>query len=248
MFYFIRLLYSCDFLLQPLSNAERKKRYIEKLKETGKFDEFKKKNADYVKKKRERIQVGLTSLPKYVREKTKRLNREYNRKKTAEYRQRKKESKGFLVDTTNHLPLVNRKAQSDKMQPEDGSFKTPSALQKAATKIKRSLPSTLPKKKQALTKVLKTFKPEDIQDMFTETKTKPKVTKGVKQFDIDKVRAFYERDDISRMSPNVKDCRKFADPATGVKEYRQLRFLMYKLAVVYSMFEKYVKNGKIFLK
>lgn len=233
-------MFKCDFLLQPLSSAERKKRYTEKLKETGKFEEYKQKNAVDAKKRRDRIKVGVDALPKRIREKTKRLEREYNRKRVAKCRQQKKEANGVLVETTNHLPLVKHKTQPDRPY----GYKTSSARQKAATKIRRSLPSTSEKTIEALGQLLKSFDPNDVKRMIDGKAEEPKRTKGVTQPEIDLVRAFYERDDISRMSPNVKDCRKFTDPVTGVQEHKQLRFLMYKLTDVFAMFGKHVESGK----
>lgn len=62
-------------------------------------------------------------------------------------------------------------------------------------------------------------------------------------------KAFYERDDVSRMSPNVKHCKKFEDPSTGTKEFKQIRFLMYTLSDVYEMFKKQaVQNGEFITK
>lgn len=191
-----------------------------------------------MKKRRDCVKIGLEALPKNVREKTQRLQRKYNRRKVAEHRQRKKEEKGVLVEITNHVSSVV-------IQPEEGSYKTTSALNKAVAKLKLALPSTSQKKKQAVAKLLKSFDPIDVQDMVAINTTQPKRTKAISPSDIDQVKAFYDRDDISRMSPNVKDCRNFVDPITGTKEYKQLRFLMYKLADVYAMFEKHVQNGEI---
>lgn len=213
------------------------------MKENGQFEEYKKKKAEDAKKRRDRVKVGLNALPKRERERTKRLNREYNRKKTAEYRCRKKKQEGILVDATNHLPSVKHTTRSD---PITDGYKTESALNKATAKIKRSLPSNSTKTKQAVSKLLKSFDAKDIQEMIApHTETKPKRTKAISQSDIDAVQAFYERDDISRISANVKDYRKFENVATGAKEFKQLRFLMYKLTDVHAMFEKHVENGKI---
>ncbi|KAJ6640217.1 hypothetical protein Bhyg_12967, partial [Pseudolycoriella hygida] len=69
---------------------------------------------------------------------------------------------------------------------------------------------------------------------------KPKSFKAVSSSVIETVQAFYERDDISRISPNVKDYRKFVNSQTGEKEYKQMRFLTYKLSDVYELFIKHI--------
>lgn len=160
------------------------------------------------------------------------------RRKVAEYRQRKK---GLSVETTNivasnALPSI----------PEEG-YKTKSALDKAVAKMKRAAPSTTVKQKQAVCKYLKSFKPNDLEEIVQtiEGKTiKAKSTRAISSTVIESVKAFYLRDDISRMSPNMRDCRKFVDPTTGLSEVKPLRYLMYKLEDVYHMFVKYVQNGK----
>lgn len=223
---------------QALTAAERKKRYIDKMKANGKFDEFKQQNAENAQKRRSTIKAGLETLPKNVRTKIKRLKREYTRRKVAECRQRKKHGGSVSVTSTSSVP-------STCGQTEDGSYKTSSALSKAVGKIRKSMPKTVRKTKQAVGKYLKSLEPTDLHDIMVDVGTiKPKKSRGLSSSDIDLVQSFYERDDISRMSPNVKDCRKFVDPISGAKEYKQLRFLMYKLVDVYDMFDKHVQEGK----
>lgn len=58
------------------------------------------------------------------------------------------------------------------------------------------------------------------------------------------VENFYQKDDISRMSPNVKDCRLILNPLTGRKETTQIRHLMYNVSEVYALFlSDYAKNA-----
>lgn len=223
------------FLLQPMTNAERKRKYLENLKASGKYDDFKKDNAAYQKQRRTKINAGVEAFPKRERERIKRQNRNYIRKKVAECRQRKKpESAVRAITTSNVSSIANI----------EGSYKTASALAKAVAKVKRALPSTAQKKKQVVAKILKSFNSNDLEDVITNDISNTKRTR-LSATDIDIVRSFFERDDISRISPNVKDCRKFVNPSTGDKEFKQLRYLQYKLADAYSLFVKHIKNGKI---
>lgn len=86
----------------------------------------------------------------------------------------------------------------------------------------------------------------NFENAYSTPGTQHKPTNALSQDLINKVQAFYERDDISRMSPNVKHSRKFLNPATGKKEIRQLRHLMFRLSEVYNLFiaENMVENGK----
>ena len=160
------------------------------------------------------------------------------RKKVGEYRQRKK---GLSVET-----IVQPNSPPPDITPEIG-FNTKSAEYKAVGKLKRALPSTSAKKKEAVSKLLQTFNEkdrEDIINMVANTTAKAKPTRAISSNLIESVKSFYERDDISRMSPDMRNCRKFVNPVTGVKEEKQIRHLMYKVMDVYNMFLLHVQNGK----
>lgn len=95
---------------------------------------------------------------------------------------------------------------------------------------------------------MKSFKPNDLDEIVKtiEGKTiKAKSTRAISSTVIESVKEFYLRDDVSRMSPNMRDCRKFVDPTTGSSEMKPIRYLMHKLEDVYNMFVKYVQHGKL---
>ncbi|KAJ6639290.1 hypothetical protein Bhyg_12033 [Pseudolycoriella hygida] len=204
-------------MINPITNAERKKRYIEKLKKDGKFEEFKEKNAAEQKKRRERLSAGFKAFPKHVRARTERLIREYNRKKVAEHRQRKRQQLGLEV-----VPTASNESSVETVKTDDGLYKTKSALAKAVAKVKRALPSTVPKKKQVVLKILKSFGPNGLEDATATIEKKGH--EAVSKSDI------------------AMDCRKFKNSVTGVKEYQQIRYLQYKLTDVYALFVKHIKE------
>ncbi len=205
------------------------------MKANGEYETYKKKKATSEKERRDRIKNGLEQLPKAVREKTKRLHRAYSRKKMAESRQRKK---GLLVEVTNNVS-----SSTDQTKPEMG-YKTASARSKALAKVKRALPSSSAKKKELVSKLLRTFNDKDRLEIVENKSTESKPARGISPSVIEMVKSFYERDDVSRMSPNMKDCRKFVNQNTGSKELKQIRHLMYKLDDVYNMFVRHIQNGK----
>ncbi|XP_037050033.1 uncharacterized protein LOC119085183 isoform X2 [Bradysia coprophila] len=205
------------------------------MKENGGFDEFKRKNAAYAKNKRVELKVGVEQLPKKDREDIKRKNRQYSQRKQREYRERKKKTESTANGST---------VSSDPKTEEDGQYKTASALNKAVAKLKRAAPATLVKSKQAVAKFLKTFDPSDVKEMVGISENKRKGSRAIKPSIVSEVDAFYQRDDISRISPNVKHCKRFEDPSTGAKEFKQIRFLLYTLSDVYRMFlEQAVQNS-----
>lgn len=210
---------------------------MEKLKADGGYEAYKQKRAASEKSRRERLKAGLDKLPKTEREKLKTLNRTYMRKKVAEYRQRKKGLPATSVTTAPTTPATESEI----------GYKTKSARYKAVGKIKRSLPSTTVKKVEAVSDLLGGFDVNLRNSILANVTGKPKSrpTRALKSSIIESVIEFYQRDDISRMSPNVKDCRKFVNSMTGEKEEKQLRYLIYKLSDVYEMFLRHIRNGKI---
>ncbi len=216
---------------------------MDKLKANGQFDEFKKKKNAAEKCRLDRIKKGLELLPKAIREKTKRLNRAYNRKKVAECRQRKKNS-SVSSEPNAQISQPTHSKQTDGPHTNTGPYKTDSAMSKAAAKLKRALPSTSEKKVAAVRKLLRCFNETEYQQIVC-VETKPTSTRGIKPDVINLVKSFYQRDDMSRISPNVRDCRKFKDPITGIKESKQIRYLMHRLSDVYSFFLRHIRKGSV---
>lgn len=125
-------------------------------------------------------------------------------------------------------------------------YKTKSALSKALSKVRRALPATTTKKKELVSKLLHTFSADEQAEIINGMPAETKPSKGVSLATIEMVRALYERDNISRMSPNVKDCRVFVNPSNGCKEVKQIRYLQHKLEDVYNMFVEHIQSGQFF--
>lgn len=146
-------------------------------------------------------------------------------------------------DNAQNRPTTSTKTQQSNEPPVtknitfEHSYKTPSALSKAVAKTKQSLPSSPSKRKAVIARLLRMFSEEDQRDIIGNAKLKENgSTKGLSEELIRQIRLFYELDNVSRISPNVKDSRKFINPDTGKKEVRQIRHLSHKLSEVYSMF------------
>lgn len=126
------------------------------------------------------------------------------------------------------------------------SYRTDGALRKAVGKAKRALPDSPSKQKAVLAKMFQSLTTEDKEDVVNNTAV-VQPTKHYRRLSaelIDAVRQFYQRDDISRPSPNVKDCKRFVNEDTGEKEYRQVRHLMYKLSEAHALFVEEYAAGK----
>lgn len=125
-------------------------------------------------------------------------------------------------------------------------YRTDSALTKAVEKVKSAFPRSHAKRKAVLVKLFHEMEEDDqIQIILGNSFIKHKTGHYLSEEIIQKVHLFYERDDISRMSPEVKHTRKYLNSATGKKEIKQMRFLMYRLSEVHNLFiaEQATGNG-----
>lgn len=189
------------------------------MKRLGLYEGFKKKNAEDAKKRRTKVKESLSKLTPVKRQQLICDNRSKCRKRVEQCRKRKKEQL-----------MMDKRLESE-------SYRTDGAFRKAVSKIKRSLPSDSTKRNQALKKVLDSLDPVDKAEVIAcGDVTKGKTNQGLTADLIEAIQNFYERDDISRVSPNVKDCKRFVNDATGEKEYKQVRHLMYKLSEVHALF------------
>lgn len=169
-----------------------------------------------------------------------------NRKGVQKWRQKVKEriateNVSKQHNQQNHLP------QTTSTPNFSHSYKTSSALRKAVAKTKKALPISPSKRKAVVAKVLHSFEQKDKEEIIGNgSPARKKAARGLSASLVDAIERFYERDDISRISPNVKDARKFLNPVTGKKEVKQIRFAMYKLSEIYYKFLEENKGESFF--
>lgn len=102
-------------------------------------------------------------------------------------------------------------------------------------KNNKSFPFNTRKTKDSIGKTL-SFADESVQlEIVLQNTSIRRPANAISQDLVMKVRSFYERDDISRVSPNAKDVRYFTDQS-GKKELQQIRHLVYRLSEVYALF------------
>ncbi len=105
------------------------------------------------------------------------------------------------------------------------SYRTKSAARKATTKTRKSLPLSSSKRNHILHRIVHSLDSTD-QEIFNKKPVEKRNNgKGLNSELIVAVHKFYEDDEISHMSPNVKDCRFSKNPSTGEKEIVQIRHL-----------------------
>lgn len=174
------------FTQMPLPAAEKMRRRRQKLKEEGRYEEYKKTQKVHVKNSRKRKQENEQTLSNKVRNKINDERKRNVRERVAKCRRLKKAKEQNRV-----TPI-----QSGETIPT--AFKTTSSLGKAAARVRRALPKS-PRKTCAVIRKLYTdhVEPINIQQKSGGTALSPTTEKAVVEF--------YLRDDISRQAPGRKD-------------------------------------------
>lgn len=98
--------------MQPLSNVQRKKKYIENLKINGYYDAFKKKRAEDEKARRQRLKNSVATLSYREREQALSENRLKNRERAKKFRVRKK----IASETPKNSELLHSSCESSKIE------------------------------------------------------------------------------------------------------------------------------------
>ena len=117
---------------------------------------------------------------------------------------------------------------------ELGSYKCLNTLKKAVVKTRKALPQSPTKKTAVLRQMLKEVAPElpALLHKPDDTRSSNTVSDEVKQ----KVKDFFERDDISRASPNRKDTMSIKNWESGIRTHVAKRHMMTTVAEAYSLF------------
>lgn len=260
------------FPLQPLTSAERKKKFVEKLIANGQYEDYKLKRALAEKGRKDRMKKDLLQLPKAVRDRAIKRRRDYNRKKMTEWR-RKKGVAAIPTDTVTNLetteptqtsitletesqPTVNCHSTESEVKPPpsvsmETAYKTNKALSRATSKIRQSLPKKLHKKKAALANLLRSFSKNDRDEIIAASrKRRPTIVIKCEDEKLDEsdignaVRHFCESEDVSRKVDNITRYQKFIGRDIDTKVVKQTRRLKWSVPKTYEAFLKHIQTGK----
>lgn len=197
-----------------MNAAERKRKSRQKMKEDAdKWLLAQEKQRKWDKNRKEKNKRELeqnAEMRKSLREKRRLLKRK---------EREKKKLVALQSHEVNNLTL--------------GSYKCTNTLKKAVVKAKKALPQSPSKQKAVLWHMVK-----DIWPQMAEFIEKPKTirsTATTEEVKI-KVKAFYEKDDISRCSPNRKDTMSVKDLPSGKRIHVCKRHLMMTIGEAYSLF------------
>lgn len=219
------------------------------MKIKGTFDEYKKKRAELEKARRLRQKESMKKLSDAKRKQFIEEKRVENRKRVQKYRNKQEGSSTENGTENSRKENDNRESVN---QPGSynfvHSYKTNSAISKAYSKTNKTLPSSPTKRKVIASKLFRSFNHKDRQDLFgCGPRIMNKRETGLSATLVSAIQVFYERDDVSRISPNVKDAKYFRNPATKEKELRQIRHLMFNLSDVYVKFAQEYRRELFFI-
>lgn len=142
---------------------------------------------------------------------------------------------------TNKQALARMKKMKEKMRKEATETVSPysrkSSKSRAVNKLVTQLPSDCEKRKTVITELVKKFNVTICPDLQTTRRGKTSEYLKVK------VKSFYDREDISRMSPGRKDFVNIK--LSGKKVQLQKKFLITSIKETYSMYKAEHPNDEI---
>ena len=183
--------------------AERSRRFRQKLKQNAQEYEA------YKLKAKERKQLERNkNIPKSKAEQS--IQRRQNRERVSKFRLKKIHSEIKSTDT---------------------AYKTPQALGKAVSKVKRQLPSSPRKKRAVIEKLVSLTKIQTSQ----KSKTIPAGNRALSNATEERVRSFYQKDCISQLAAGRKDY--VITRSKSKKVFVQKRYLLYSLRETFALFK-----------
>ncbi len=192
---------------KPLNAAERQKKRREKLKNEGRYEEYKAKHASTVKKYREKQAARLESLTVEEKDQLVAERREKDRI-------RKQKSRAKLRSVLSPLGSA---------QSFGKAYSRTSSLNRAVNVVKKSLPTSPRKRRNVLRKLVDEFgKNEDVA-----TKANNHMLSLAAET-IEAVKNFYTRDDISRMAPGKRDVVTIKDQEGNKKMQKRHLYMSIK--------------------
>lgn len=117
-------------------------------------------------------------------------------------------------------------------------YSNKATLGKAKKKVERALPMSPTKKKVVLLSIVNGLHENERNELVNVISSKKSTVKRSSQFSelIGEIAEFYERDDVSRVSPKIKDVKKYANKQNGAEELLPTRHMIMTLREAYALF------------
>lgn len=159
--------------------------------------------------------------------------REGARKRAILFRQRQKERKSMTQPSSNNV--VGK------------SYNTVQSLGKALRRATRALPESPTKQQTVIAKMVEQLDPDaqnQLMNLITKNKNQRREMPQNVEL-IESIYEFYTRDDITRVSPKIKDVKTYECPKTGKSVKLPTRYMLCSQREAYALFdEERVKNEK----
>lgn len=213
-----------------MTDAERQRRYIEKMKKEGKYDILKKKRAEYEKEKRKKAKDLLKNCSKTELMQKLSVSRAKDRERQRRYRQMKREKRILSI-----ISSLDGNERADSKSPTNfpSIFETESWAEKAVAKAKRALPASPSRKKSVIAELLGSLDEDSQRDIICNTAIIKKNTPNEKRIEFfEAVQKFYEREDLSGLSldSDDEDVKPFNHVVKGIHFFFNL-MLFFCLAI-----------------
>lgn len=151
------------------------------------------------------------------------MQRQKVRERVQKHRQQKKEQ-----------AVLELKAN----EAESSSYSNKATLSKAKKKVERALPSCPTRKKIVLMSLFNDLDENERDKLVNVLSPLNKSTRKSERFDklVKDISEFYERDDVSRMSPKMRDVKKYTNNQTGTMELMPTRHMIMTVREAYALF------------
>lgn len=219
-----------------MSGAERAKRYREKLKLGNKHDEYKKKQAKIMKANRARKKEEEEAMKSLNFSSPVMQRRAATLARVKKHRENKK--------SQENVPIDNQSQPSNLAAIVSEVYSCNQTLGKAVKKVSNALPASPRKRNAILTHIVSNLAEAD-KEILVNVVAKPKkyTRRSIVTAAVDvEIRKFYNRDDISRMSPNTKDVKQYKCPETGEEVRLSARHMVLSLREAHSLFIEEMKS------
>lgn len=223
-----------------MSKAQRNQNYIDKLKKNGKYDGHKQKRAEKMKEYRARKKAEEDEMSINAQLDAVATRRAAGRERVRQHRERAKAKANQENDT------VSSASQSNSL-PDLASiaYSNVQTLGKAVRKVSRALPNSPTKQKAVLARIVSNMNDDEKNELASAITSPPPKSRSVPNLMMlqQAVKEFYERDDISRVSPKQRDVKEYVCKETGEKQLLPTRHLELTIKEAYALFDEEQKKG-----
>lgn len=202
-----------------MSKAQQNQKYIAKLKASSKYDEHKQKRANKMREYRKKKAEEKDETPLAVRAIDDAKRRENQRERIRKFRERKRNATNQNLDdeTASNFSHSNASQCSSLSDLSSVGYNTVQSLGKAVNKAKKALPQSPMKQRAVLANIVSNMNEQEKSVLANAIISPPPKTKHVSKWIILKkaIIEFYQRDDVSRASPKIRDVKEYVCPETG---------------------------------